>query len=99
VRLAAPFRAAGEHIEIDLPGARALFTTRRGGVSEGPYESLNLGILTEDARERVVTNQELVAERVGGGASPAGCRSTAAGCARCASPRPRSRWRRPTARR
>lgn len=65
MRLAAPFRAAGEHIAIDLPGARALFTTRRGGVSEGPYASLNLGILTEDERERVVANQERVAEQVG----------------------------------
>ena len=27
------FRAAGEHLAIDLPGATALFTTRRGGVS------------------------------------------------------------------
>lgn len=65
MRLAAPFRAAGEHIAIDLPGGRALFTTRRGGVSEGPYASLNLGILTDDARERVVANQERVAEQVG----------------------------------
>ena len=29
--------------------ARAvIFSTRQGGVSEGPYESLNLGILTDD---------------------------------------------------
>ena len=26
---------------IALPGARVLFSTREGGVSEGPYESLN----------------------------------------------------------
>ena len=36
VTLAAPFRAAGEHIAVDLPGAGVLFTTRRGGVSRGP---------------------------------------------------------------
>ena len=30
------------------PGARVLFSTRMGGVSEGPYESLNLGVLTDD---------------------------------------------------
>ena len=42
------FRAAGEHLAIDLPGATALFTTRRGGVSEGPYASLNLGSKTDD---------------------------------------------------
>ena len=45
------FRAAGEHLVIDLPGATALFTTRRGGVSEGPYASLNLGLLTDDEPE------------------------------------------------
>ena len=28
---------------VGLPGARVIFTTRQGGVSEGPYESLNLG--------------------------------------------------------
>ncbi len=39
-------RRAGHR--VDLPGRRAVFSTRRGGVSEGPYESLNLGILTGD---------------------------------------------------
>lgn len=34
--------------EVALPGARALFTTRHSGASEGPYDSLNLGILTDD---------------------------------------------------
>jgi polyphenol oxidase len=38
------------------------FSTRRGGVSEGPYESLNLGILTGDDRARVERNRELLAE-------------------------------------
>jgi YfiH family protein len=33
------------------------FTTRLGGVSEGPFESLNLGILTDDRPERVVENR------------------------------------------
>ena len=42
------FRPAGEHLAIDLSGATALFTTRRGGVSEGPYASLNFGVLTDD---------------------------------------------------
>jgi YfiH family protein len=44
-------------IELRLPGARAIFTDRRGGVSEGPYESLNLGILTDDDPERVGENR------------------------------------------
>ena len=33
--LEAPFRWEGDHVAADLPGARALFTTRRGGVSTG----------------------------------------------------------------
>jgi YfiH family protein len=43
--------------ELALPGARAVFSTRRGGVSEGPYESLNLGLLTDDEPERVMENR------------------------------------------
>jgi YfiH family protein len=52
-------------IEVELPGGRAAFTTRRGGVSEGPYESLNLGILTDDDSSRVTRNRELLAARIG----------------------------------
>ena len=44
-------------LEAELPGARAMFTTRVGGVSRGPYDSLNLGILTGDDRERVRDNR------------------------------------------
>lgn len=65
MRAPAPFRAEGEHLGIELPGARALFTTRRGGVSEGPYASLNLGVLTDDDPARVAANQERLAELVG----------------------------------
>ena len=36
---------------------RVVFSSRLGGVSEGPYESLNLGILTDDEPERVVENR------------------------------------------
>jgi YfiH family protein len=54
------FRAAAEHLAIDLPGGTALFTTRHGGVSEGPYASLNLGLWTDDDRERVQANRERV---------------------------------------
>jgi polyphenol oxidase len=42
-----------------------VFSTRVGGLSEGPYESLNLGILTGDDPGRVVENRRLLAERVG----------------------------------
>ena len=52
-------------IELAFAGARVAFSTRAGGVSEGPYESLNLGILTEDEPERVGENRRLLAERAG----------------------------------
>ena len=57
MKLPAPFYAWDEHYGIDLPGARALFTTRRGGFSEGPYASLNLGRLTDDRPEAVQRNR------------------------------------------
>ncbi len=54
--LTAPFRPEGDHIALDLPGATAVFTTRAGGHSSGPYESLNLGRLTDDDPEAVQAN-------------------------------------------
>jgi hypothetical protein len=57
MRLPAPFEHAGEHVAIDLPGARALFTTRRGGCSVGPYATLNLGRLTDDDPVHVDRNR------------------------------------------
>lgn len=51
--------------EVDLPGARAVFSTRHGGVSEGAFESLNLGLLTGDERERVIENRQLFAGDAG----------------------------------
>jgi YfiH family protein len=65
VRLAAPFRAAGEHIAANLPGASARFTTRRGGVSTGCYASLNLGHSTADATDRVRANRDRLADETG----------------------------------
>ena len=56
--LPAPFAWAGDHVAIDLPhGVRALFTTRRGGVSEAPFDSLNLGRWTEDDPAAVEENR------------------------------------------
>jgi YfiH family protein len=49
-------------IQLDLPGARVTFTTREGGVSDGPYSSLNLGILTDDDPQHVARNREILAE-------------------------------------
>src|SRR3954471_10424682 len=56
---------SGEHITLDLPGGTVLFTNRHGGVSEGPYTSLNLGLWTDDERERVLENRERVASLAG----------------------------------
>jgi purine-nucleoside/S-methyl-5'-thioadenosine phosphorylase / adenosine deaminase len=48
-------------LEAELPGARAAFSTRIGGVSESPYEALNIAILTGDERERVRENRRRLA--------------------------------------
>jgi YfiH family protein len=48
-------------LEADLGGGRAAFSTRLGGVSEPPFDSLNLGLLTEDAEEAVVENRDRLA--------------------------------------
>lgn len=61
----APFYAFGEHFAVDLDGARAVFTTRRGGFSSGPYESLNLGRLTADRSEDVKRNRSALKEQLG----------------------------------
>jgi YfiH family protein len=63
--LPAPFRWEGEHVAADLPGGRVLFTTRRGGVSAGPYASLNVGRLTDDDPANVDANRERLADAVG----------------------------------
>ena len=56
---------SGSLLAVDLPGAAVRFSTRLGGVSEGPYESLNLGLKIGDAVERVVENRRLLTESVG----------------------------------
>ncbi|HEX5526186.1 MAG TPA: polyphenol oxidase family protein [Solirubrobacterales bacterium] len=52
-------------LEADLGGARAAFSTRLGGVSEAPFDSLNLGILTDDAPEAVAENRLRLARALG----------------------------------
>jgi purine-nucleoside/S-methyl-5'-thioadenosine phosphorylase / adenosine deaminase len=45
-------------IDWDAPGPyRLAFSTRLGGVSEGPFRSLNLGMFTDDEPDRVVENR------------------------------------------
>lgn len=65
VPLAAPFFADGEHIGCELPGGRVLFTTRRGGVSQPPYDTLNLGLLTDDDPAALAENRDRLAQRIG----------------------------------
>ena len=64
--LQAPFAWHGDHVVAELPGgARALFTSRHGGVSSGPFASLNLGRLTDDDGANVDENRRRVAEWTG----------------------------------
>ncbi len=74
MRLAAPFRADGEHVAIDLPGGHALFTTRRGGRSTGPFRSFNLGLTVPgpdgrptpgDVPDAVAANRRALAAGIG----------------------------------
>jgi YfiH family protein len=51
-------------LEADLPGARAAFSTRLGGVSEGPFKSLNLGRLTGDRADAVRENRHRLAAAI-----------------------------------
>lgn len=58
--LPAPFSWIGEQILLELPPARVIFTTRRGGHSTGPYHSLNLGAMTDDDPAVVAQNRAAV---------------------------------------
>jgi polyphenol oxidase len=49
----------------DDPGIRHAFLTRRGGVSEGPFASLNCGFGSGDATESVARNRMLAMDRLG----------------------------------
>ncbi|MGN6257692.1 MAG: polyphenol oxidase family protein [Solirubrobacterales bacterium] len=52
-------------LEADLSGARAAFSTRLGGVSKPPFDSLNLGILTDDDQAAVEENRRRLATALG----------------------------------
>ncbi len=50
----------------EAPGPYVVaFSSRLGGVSEGRYASLNLGLLTDDEPERVEENRRLLCAEVG----------------------------------
>lgn len=65
MRLPARFEFRDGRIAIELPGATAVFTTRRGGFSRGPYASLNLGGSTADEPGVVARNRAAIASQLG----------------------------------
>jgi len=52
-------------LEADLGGARVAFSTRIGGVSEPPFDTLNFGILTDDEQAAVEENRQRLAAALG----------------------------------
>ena len=52
-------------LEAELPGARAAFSTRLGGTSAAPFESLNLGLYTDDEGASVRANRLRLADALG----------------------------------
>jgi YfiH family protein len=52
-------------IRWEVDGYEVGFTTRVGGVSEGPYASLNLGRKSGDEVERVDENRRIVCDAIG----------------------------------
>jgi YfiH family protein len=52
-------------LEADLGGARAAFFTRLGGASVPPFDSLNLGAVTDDEPDAVLENRRRLAAALG----------------------------------
>ena len=52
-------------IRWEIDGYEVAFTTRVGGVSEGPYASLNLGRKSGDVPERTDENRRIMCEAIG----------------------------------
>lgn len=64
---------AQSHIKVltdeplfSLTGVRIAFTSREGGVSAGPYDSLNLGSHVEDNLDCVLENRRILTESLAG---------------------------------
>ena len=82
--------------EWEAPGPyRVAFSTRLGGVSEGPYASLNLGAKTDDDYDRVSENRRRLCAETGADATSATARSM--GIALRTGPTPPAPWRAPPA--
>ncbi|MDD2583073.1 MAG: polyphenol oxidase family protein, partial [Desulfuromonadaceae bacterium] len=57
-----------QYVEVDFPGSSCStqgFTTRHEGVSRPPYNSLNLGMNTQDQQANVEGNRSLLARAFG----------------------------------
>jgi YfiH family protein len=52
-------------LEATMLGATAAFSTRLGGVSEPPFDGLNLGVFTDDEQGAVVENRRRLAAVLG----------------------------------
>lgn len=66
--------SAASLLEIDWPlppGVRAAFTTRRGGVSEAPWDSFNLAMHVGDDPVKVAANRARLRALLGSRAEPA----------------------------
>jgi len=50
---------------LDLPGVRHAFFSRQGGVSQGIYESLNVGLGSNDNPDAVIENRRRAAAHLG----------------------------------
>jgi YfiH family protein len=61
------WREAGDvrWLQAELPRATAAFSTRVGGASQPPFDSLNLGAFTGDERDAVVENRVRLAAALG----------------------------------
>jgi YfiH family protein len=59
-------------LEVSAGAARIVFTDRHGGVSDAPYDTANLGLLTDDVTDRVEENRRRVGTAVGGAVAEPG---------------------------
>ncbi|GIO21887.1 peptidoglycan editing factor PgeF [Oceanobacillus sp. J11TS1] len=50
--------------EEEIPGLVAGFTTRNGGVSEGAYQQLNMGLHVHDDTEKVLENRRILSREL-----------------------------------
>lgn len=55
----------------DVPGVLAVSTTRAGGVSQAPFDSLNLGDHVDDNPSSVAENRQILTQALGLNQSPA----------------------------